>query len=396
MSKHSKEKCIDSAKKYESKTAWFKGDTGAYNFSKENGFFEECTKHMPANSGRWSPKKCIENAAMFADRGTWAKESGGAYQYALKNDIYDECVAHMPKHKTKWTKEKCMANAAKYTTKSEWRKNEPSAYQTAHNHGYINECVAHMLVASKKLMQSAANYSFLIDWSNNKPEDFLAAKESGVLVECTEHMNVNARRTKTAAEYTQWNKDVCIASASKYSDVKSWSKNENGAYLSATRGRFIDECKAQMATKTKQKVKQKANTLPDRAAHMDKNIGAVKEFEDKVKSKVDSKTEIKCGKWSIYSCLEDSAKYTSLQGWIKIDNGAYTYAKANNILDECVAHMNGQFNEHSVKKCFSSAKRFNCAISWRRIEPGVVAFAKNNGFYDACSNHMKPDVNNTL
>ena len=41
-----KEKCIEHAKKYETKTEWGVNSNRSFKAAKNNGWYEECTKHM--------------------------------------------------------------------------------------------------------------------------------------------------------------------------------------------------------------------------------------------------------------------------------------------------------------------------------------------------------------
>ena len=96
-----KEHCIKEALKYKTKSEWNKA-TGGYEVARVNGWLDECTAHMIIRkrkpSGFWTMEKCIKNALEYTNKTKWVKENTGAYDYAKRNGYYDECIKHMTKH----------------------------------------------------------------------------------------------------------------------------------------------------------------------------------------------------------------------------------------------------------------------------------------------------------
>lgn len=150
--KWTKQACLESAGAYKTRKSWNEGERGAYNFAKNNGFFEECVSHMPTRVVKWSKSKCIESAKRYDSKNAWFQTENGAYKFAVRNAIFDECVAHMPirtQHvdnisNNKWSKAKCIESANLHDYKSEWAKAESGAVAFAKKNGFYDECTSHM------------------------------------------------------------------------------------------------------------------------------------------------------------------------------------------------------------------------------------------------------------
>ena len=154
IKKWSKELCMESALKYKTKVEWEKNDNNAYSASRRNGWYEECTTHMPNlinKRGYWTKEKCMENASQYTVKEKWKKENNAAYCAARKNGWYYECTVHMTNITTPnyWTKERCMQEALKYNTISEWRTNNQSSHNKAKKENWFEECTAHMIKLKK-------------------------------------------------------------------------------------------------------------------------------------------------------------------------------------------------------------------------------------------------------
>lgn len=96
------ERCIDEAKKYKTKNEWQKKSGAAYKASLINGSYDKCTNHMlkkqikPINY--WNKERCIEEALKYKTRSEWDKNNSSSNSAARKNGWYEECTKHMTKH----------------------------------------------------------------------------------------------------------------------------------------------------------------------------------------------------------------------------------------------------------------------------------------------------------
>jgi hypothetical protein len=243
--KWSKAKCIESAAKYDNKTAWSKGESGAAQFARDNGFYDECTAHMPTRSSKWTKEKCLKSAAKFDTRKKWVKGERGAYNYAKQNGFFDECVAHMQTKSIKWSKELCLKSAARYTTKGDWFKADNGAYKYAMRNDIFNECVAHMPVRRKravnilkwtkeKCFKSAAKYDTRSKWGKAASGAVAFAKKNGIYEECVAHMV--STKTNTA--------NNCSEAENKPTDIQDKFKLSKGRNTTLVLGLYVENKKS--------------------------------------------------------------------------------------------------------------------------------------------------------
>lgn len=92
------ELCIEEAREYSYLSQWRK--TYSYVVARRNGWIEECSKHMIDDAlkpaGYWTREKCIEDARKYKTRTEWARNSSAAYTISKRIGCFDECVSHMP------------------------------------------------------------------------------------------------------------------------------------------------------------------------------------------------------------------------------------------------------------------------------------------------------------
>ena len=98
---NNKQNCLDSAKQFNNVTTWAKNNYGAWENAKKNGWFDECTAHMqkikntPKPLNYWTKERCIEKALKYKTRSHWRAYCFGSYNSAKKNGWFDECIKHM-------------------------------------------------------------------------------------------------------------------------------------------------------------------------------------------------------------------------------------------------------------------------------------------------------------
>lgn len=154
-----KEECIASALRYETRTDWFYGDKNNYAVAQRHSWLDECCAHMgpPKTNpnknpiGYWTFERCLEDFMACLAAGGGAREwgvdwPGGASFAAHKNGwtekIYE--AAGYEKKEEIWTLDACKQDALKYQTRADWDRANTSAYQKAYRKGWLDECCAHM------------------------------------------------------------------------------------------------------------------------------------------------------------------------------------------------------------------------------------------------------------
>lgn len=150
-----KERVLKEAKKYNTKSEFHKNAPSAFAYSKKLGIRDECYQHMkkPSRTQKWTKDKIIEEALKYNSRSDFQKGSRGAYKAANAQGIRDEVCAHM-EYKVKpngtWTKNKIKKEAKKYKLRSHFKKNAGSAYQAAKRLNILDEVCSHMSKDGRK------------------------------------------------------------------------------------------------------------------------------------------------------------------------------------------------------------------------------------------------------
>ena len=145
-----KERCIKEAKKYKSVNEWRKKSSGSADAAQAKGWMLECKEHMvyaDKPDGYWTKEKCLESAKNYKTKTEWRWGNKSAYYKSRTEGWYDECVAHMVdgrKPKGYWSKERCHQEALKYTTLTEWKKKSGSSYYASERKKWLIELSQHM------------------------------------------------------------------------------------------------------------------------------------------------------------------------------------------------------------------------------------------------------------
>lgn len=126
------EDCRMEGLKYISKKAWETNSRNSYQAALRNGWLPQCCGHMTSivkPKGYWTKEKCVEEAKKYQTRSDWKSKSVSAYNTAHKNKWIEECVEHM-----------IIASASgipKYNSLKEWKEASPESYKSASSKGLL-------------------------------------------------------------------------------------------------------------------------------------------------------------------------------------------------------------------------------------------------------------------
>ena len=247
---HDKEKCLEDALKFKTKTEWQKNSSAAKKSAIKHGWYEECTAHMIEESkpaGYWTKENVLIEALKYKNKSDWRKNSSGSLYVAFKNKWVDECCKHMIEIKKPlgyWTKEKCFEEALKYNNRSEWNKKSCPSYTAAKKYGWFEECTAHMTLlvrpngtwTKELLIIEAKKWKTLSEW-RKFGDGYSRVKAYDCYDECTQHM------TRTSKPVGFWNvKENVLVEALKFNSKIEWQAKSNGSMKSARKNGWLDEC----------------------------------------------------------------------------------------------------------------------------------------------------------
>lgn len=349
------EECLESARRYDTREAWRKGDSkthyAAYS-RKEDSWFEQCVAHMKPVRKQWTLEECLESARQYNARTSWKKGDHGTYfaAYSRKDEgWFEQCVAHMKPVRKQWTLEECLKSARRYDTRKAWREGDHRAYCAAYcrkEKGWLEQCVAHMKSACKEwllkeCLEAARRYNTRGAWQKGDRRAYAAAyskKEKGWFEQCVAHMG---------SSMTRWSLDLCLASATKFNTILEWRTHDRDSYYAALR-------------------------------HKDK--GWFYKCTTHLKYAYARHTEA--------SCMRSALNYSSREEWKNSDLAAFNYAVENGLMKKCCKHMVDIYRANILKECKLSALKYQTRIEWRNGDSRTYRFAIYYDFLDECTQHM--------
>ena len=136
-----KEKCIEAAKKCETRTKFSKKYRGAQSSSLKHGWMNEIHVIIKSNKGpkiKYTKKICREKANLCKTRKEFKERFLGEFTAAYKYGWLNEISKHMVRAGVKWTEEKCREVGLKCKNKFEMRMKYKGAHDAAIKNKWIN------------------------------------------------------------------------------------------------------------------------------------------------------------------------------------------------------------------------------------------------------------------
>ncbi len=240
-----KEKCIESARCFNTRSEWYDGCKSSSTAARRNGWIEECCAHMEIKvkpNGYWTLELCKTEALRYIGRFDWQKGHASSYSKAKNNGWLDECCLHMTrKNKPNgyWTLELCKTEALKHKYASDWERACSGSYASARANNWYKECITHMgkkikpkfYWTKEKVLEEARNYQYKEDWKKNSYGSHSSARRNGWYLECVTHM---------IPVKFKWNKETLLEEANKYKTTTEFVTYSNGAYQTSIKLDCLD------------------------------------------------------------------------------------------------------------------------------------------------------------
>ena len=142
-----KKRCFKEALKYKSKSEFKNKCGGAFLAVRTNGWLKELTEMMPEilkPKGYWTKEKCMESAKKCNTKSIWQTNYSRAYATSKENGWFDECCKHMiqihkPHGYWKNNKDRCIQEAKKYKSKKEFRIKASCPYTICRINGWLKD-----------------------------------------------------------------------------------------------------------------------------------------------------------------------------------------------------------------------------------------------------------------
>jgi len=94
----------------------------------------------------WTNQSIYKEAKKYSTKSDWFKFSNTTYELAKRRGIFEECTSRMV-HKNrppKWTEESILDEASKLSSISDCLERSPKSYDAASRNGWISQCLEHM------------------------------------------------------------------------------------------------------------------------------------------------------------------------------------------------------------------------------------------------------------
>lgn len=97
-SRYTLEICKEIAKKYNRRVEWIRYSTSSYNTAVRNKWLEACCEHMLPKRQKviYTLENCLESAKKYNYKSEWQKAEQPFYTNSKKNGWFRECTEHMP------------------------------------------------------------------------------------------------------------------------------------------------------------------------------------------------------------------------------------------------------------------------------------------------------------
>ncbi len=434
-----KERVLEDARKYKSRSEWMRNSSGAATMAKRNGWYEEVVASMPmlVEHGKWTKQNVINEAKKYESPIQWICSSNASYGAAIKKGWLKEASLHMMPavRVSKWTKELVLEDAKKYSSRGEWQKAKGSAAAVAIEKGWYEEATSHMhrvysfgeMTIYKLLTQLGINFEVQKRFKQIRskyplPFDFYIPDFNLVIeYQGSQHFYESTRKRNEALIDIQKRDEIKMLGAKKLelnylsishrqekeiekaliSQLKEISNAQNEPQT--FRKRQLNEHELillkSLGTHTKEQViadAKKYKTYPEWRKHSATFQTAIKNgWLDECKAHMLSEFETRSRAklvWTKEKIHADALNYSSRVSWKKANASAYSAARTKGWLTEVTVHMqrlvkpNGYWTKQKV---FQSAKKYKSRTEWMRSsDSGAYNVARENKWLEQACKHM--------
>lgn len=444
----SREKILDTAKLYSTRSEWAKAEPTAYSKAHKMGLLEIACSHMHSVGSKW--RRCVYVIRVKASKKryvglTYKLErrfrdhlSSNRFLKILKDqgedavrirqltpyvnaDVASKLEAYVLfwyqskgyeiLNRTsagglggvdiKWTKEAIHADALKYSSLAEWIAAKTGSYAAASAKGLLETASAHMDRKWEKkwskqvIAEEAKKFNSFSEWKTHSPLSFVAATNHGWIKDA----EVVGHLKKGVVYNRKWNIDAVLLDAKKYSTKSDWKRQSPSAYKAAVDQGVMHEATVHMTTPsrvsvwTKEEVLASARNFGYRFAWKSaaptaystaRRKGYLEEATAHMELRLDK------FKWSsVEEIISDARKYQTKSSWQRQSVGAYEAAKRLGCFEEAVAHMEPVRRSWSIEAIFESAEKYSKISEWKKFEGSAYQAARRLSVLESVSRHMQ-------
>lgn len=331
------ENLIKDARKYSTKSEWKNNSASAYATALNKGVLDQCCAHMESPrkpDGYWTKEKCSESAKKYQTISAWSKAEGNAYDAAKRNGWVRDITSHMVKvfsHGEYTIYSYLLQHDIKFEYQKRFKELKDKRelpydfylhdfnlvieyqgrqhFETSVTSRFRKDAISQPRRDKiKKEFALNASLFYLDIASENTNEIELAVHQKLQEISALQNKELNLTKrdlTKeeigVLANLGVWSKEAVMADAKKYSKTADWNNCGNAANQIARKKGWYEE-----ATK-----------------HM-------------------TRSQHTKGYWTKERVLADAKNYQSKKEWFVKSQSGYATAQANGWLNEATLHMQKQ------------------------------------------------------
>jgi|SRR3972149_2806589 len=243
-----KENCEKEALKYSSRSNFERGSNGAYDKSLKNNWLNDICKHMITKkkpNGYWTKEKCLEEALKYRTKTDFAKKSSGAYDSVYRNKWVEECCSHMEILGDLY---KRLIYVAVFADNHIYVGLTGNPNKRFDEHLTDNRCIVYKHINRTELKPKFIKLTDYLDNEN-------ASIQEGVFKEKYEkegYVILNIAKTGSLGSAPRkWTKEKCTEEAKKYESRSEFKIKNNSAYSAVIRNNWGDDCCKHMVRRKK-------------------------------------------------------------------------------------------------------------------------------------------------
>jgi hypothetical protein len=335
MGHWTKERLIEDARRFRTRSEWKAANASAYATALNAGCLEECCAHMESvkkPNGYWTRERCMESARRHSTIIAWSLSDGPAYDASKRQSWYKECTKHMVQayslgeytlYRFLLQHDIAFEHQKRFDDLKDKRHLPYDFYLTDFNlvieyQGRQHFETSRSSMYRKKLPEQRRRDAMKREYAlkaglhylsvdKQKPveiEEEVTRKLAEIAAERNYSLRLAKREltpneVKTLANLGVWTKEAVLEDALKYQTIRDWrALGKAHVYSIAQRRGWLDEATKHMVQLQKPK-----------------------------------------GHWTKERLREDAAKYERKIDWRRANASAYTAAYTKGWLEDVTAHM---------------------------------------------------------
>jgi len=374
---------LEDASRFSSPSAWKAASPSAYATARNRHMLVKCCVHMTRirkTVGYWTREKCIESALRFQTIAEWTEQDGGAVDAAFRNDWYDDATEHMIElvsYGAYCIRRLLMRHGIAFECEKTYEDLKdkrllpydfflPVFDLIIEYHGEQHDRDPELYTGSWDIVTTQRHDKIKRRYAKKKKIAFLVvraatateierivkAKLRQIARARPDLPNLGQRRELTEEEllrlatYGRWTEKNVLEDARNYTEYGDW----------------VGTCSYQAA--------YAMDMLEEASKHMTRTLRPR-------------------GYWTLERLKVEALKYTTRKEWQKTPGAGYHAALRQGVIDVVAPHLVPLRKTWTLQDCNESAQRYGSRKEWSKAAHNAYVAAQRNGWLEACCAHME-------